>query len=122
MTAWWQPGAWLPGPAALRGPPGTIDALLWAAGQAWPAAAGQRSLRSWRSGMLLAGGRTWRRAPSRAWMLPVPGGRPAGPARRFVIRPRPKWAAGPRRRPPPGTAARRDAPRVCPAWSAGCLL
>jgi len=39
-------GAWLPGPAALRGPPGTIDALLRAAGQAWPAAAGQRSLRS----------------------------------------------------------------------------
>ena len=38
-------------------------------------------------------------------MLPVPGGRPAGPARWFVIRPRPKWAAGPRHSPPPGTLA-----------------
>ena len=38
-------------------------------------------------------------------MLPVPGGRPAGPARWFVIRPRPKWAAGPRLSPPPGTLA-----------------
>ncbi len=38
-------------------------------------------------------------------MLPVPGGRPAGPARRPAIRSRAKGAAGPRCRPPPGTLA-----------------
>ena len=38
-------------------------------------------------------------------MLPVLGGRPAGPAFRPAIRPAPHGAAGPRRRPPPGTPA-----------------
>ena len=42
MTAGRGQSACMPGPAALRGPPpATIDALLRAAGQAWPAAAGQ---------------------------------------------------------------------------------
>ena len=44
-------------------------------------------------------------------MLAVPGGRPAEPARRSVIRPRPKWAAGPRR-------GRRPGPPLLPVPSA----
>lgn len=45
-------------------------------------------------------------------MLLVPGGRPARPARRLVIRPRPRQSAGPRRRPPPGTSAGRQTTRA----------
>jgi hypothetical protein len=52
----------------------------------------------------------------------VPGGRPARPARRLVIRPRLRNPAGPCRRPPPGTPAGRQATRVRRAPSPGPVL
>lgn len=54
-----------------------------------------------RPGPVGVGCRTGQPAPSRASMLPVPDGRPAGPAR-LPGRPEAGQVAGARRRPPPG--------------------